>query len=438
MKKPAAIIPSTLLAIRSFLNIRRTYICIIALLALLFSLSGCSKQKVTNQEVTIESLMGFEVPVSSSQKPKPLYRKVTGTYTGEINSNNQPDGLGEIIVKNPQGINWTYDGEFSNGRLNGKGKQTWDKSNLDREGTFKDGIYQGDKPIVVDMNNTLEIFTDESLGKIPNRSKDIPNKYCHKSFGYYTGEVSQLGIPNGYGIAQVTSKDSNRIAYILEGNFYEGFLHGNGKFAIPDPFYKYNIKYIGLFQYGTKVDIPYKTIIDATAFLEKCLSGKYLIDKYRMMGNHQIETDVIYADAEAKKLYLSVLLKYSSWLMYPSNLPLEKTSKTYLVADFSDKGLVIAEDKAFKKIVALRGDTSHKMRTALNNNDLRDPSVQSSFKVISHSKSIVSERISWASIPENDCKVVLRGYVEYDDSNDDLHIVLRNPAIISVNGESML
>ena len=69
-------------------------VCLIAVIA------GCGgPKKVTNQQMTLQLSYGDR----------------TGSYTGEVNEQNEPNGKGKFVTKNSQGHEWIYEGEFKNG-----------------------------------------------------------------------------------------------------------------------------------------------------------------------------------------------------------------------------------------------------------------------------------------------------------------------------------
>lgn len=72
---------------------------------------GDSKRKtVSDQEITLDFAFGT--------------RK--GTYSGEVNDNGIPDGVGTFSSKNDEGTGWTYNGDWENGHWNGKGTSVYD------------------------------------------------------------------------------------------------------------------------------------------------------------------------------------------------------------------------------------------------------------------------------------------------------------------------
>ena len=67
----------------------------------------------------------------------------TGKYEGEKNSKGLPHGHGKFTSKNPQGMAWFYEGQFTNGTFHGKGKQVFPSIGLIFEGNFVNGMLEG-------------------------------------------------------------------------------------------------------------------------------------------------------------------------------------------------------------------------------------------------------------------------------------------------------
>lgn len=129
---------------------------------LILPLSGCT-QNVNNKEMTLEFTFGTR----------------TGTYTGTL-TDNLPNGKGSFTTQSPEGVTWTYEGDWVEGHKSGEGKTTWEDgreaegtyandelngygkynyggSVLYYEGEFKDGVRHGQGKLYrTDTNATYE------------------------------------------------------------------------------------------------------------------------------------------------------------------------------------------------------------------------------------------------------------------------------------------
>ena len=95
---------------------------------LCFVFIGCGgPKKVSDQQVTLNLTFGDR----------------SGTYTGEVNDQNIPNGQGKFTTKNSKGETWIYEGQFKNGHFEGQGKETWPGSGQTIEGTFSNDKLNG-------------------------------------------------------------------------------------------------------------------------------------------------------------------------------------------------------------------------------------------------------------------------------------------------------
>ena len=75
-----------------------------------------------------------------TRKHEMSYGDRRGVYQGPVNEEGLPDGRGSINLKNEDGVEYHYRGEFVNGRLEGKGRTVWftDEGPKYEVGTYKD------------------------------------------------------------------------------------------------------------------------------------------------------------------------------------------------------------------------------------------------------------------------------------------------------------
>ncbi len=116
-----------------------------------------------------------------------------GIYAGQINSDGLPHGFGSIRWDEYE---CTYEGDWENGAINGRGKKTWDSGDV-FEGTFVDGQLSGEA-------------------------------HCNFSDGSsYDGEYENDQI-NGHGTLTMENGD------VYEGDFRENTFFGKGKYTYAD------------------------------------------------------------------------------------------------------------------------------------------------------------------------------------------------------------
>ena len=96
---------------------RKKKIALLFIICLCLSLSGCSR----DDEMTLHLSYGDR----------------TGTYSGEVNDEGIPHGIGKFSSQNPEGVKWVYEGNFVNGHFEGEGKTTWEDGEIEI-GTYKD------------------------------------------------------------------------------------------------------------------------------------------------------------------------------------------------------------------------------------------------------------------------------------------------------------
>ena len=82
----------------------------------------------------------------------------SGSFTGEV-VNGIPNGHGVFNTQNSEGVKYYYDGEWKDGKWNGKGKVVYENKEYGiEEGTFTDNDYT---PNVVEFIQTLGTFDGE-------------------------------------------------------------------------------------------------------------------------------------------------------------------------------------------------------------------------------------------------------------------------------------
>ena len=126
----------------------------IFLLLLSLSLVSCGQQPSTSSTSQVTSVENESITITLDcwDEVSGDLTTVTreGTYTGEM-INNIPNGQGVFSTINDAGSEWTYTGEFSDGKFNGTGKIVWSETGQIEEGTYTDGVF---------TPNTYELFNN--------------------------------------------------------------------------------------------------------------------------------------------------------------------------------------------------------------------------------------------------------------------------------------
>ena len=129
-----------------------------------------------------------------------------GIYEGNF-SQGKPNGKGSY-----EGSQYKYNGEYLDGKFNGIGVYENDK--LKYEGFFKNNKFEG--------VGKLHFFDGESyIGNFSNNLKSGLGKYIFQDSSYYDGEWSEDKI-NGKGTMFLINK------YRLQGKWTDGEMEGNG------------------------------------------------------------------------------------------------------------------------------------------------------------------------------------------------------------------
>lgn len=136
----------------------RKAVAILASTFVLFALVGCGGPKtVQNQQLTLNLLYGDR----------------TGTYTGEINDQNKPDGKGTFETKNSSGETWVYDGTFKNGHFEGKGKIVWKTSKQTEEGSYSNDRLNGNGKRTIIVNGQQQTYEGNFVAGIPMKAETV-------------------------------------------------------------------------------------------------------------------------------------------------------------------------------------------------------------------------------------------------------------------------
>lgn len=161
-------------------------------------LAGCGGPKtVSNQQMTLNLSYGDR----------------SGTYTGEVNDQNVPNGKGKFTTKNTQGEPWYYEGHFENGHFDGEGKTVWTNSGQEQTGTYKNDRLNG-KGKFVSKNHPENNYEGNFEGGLP--ALDTVPMNQEVSYADWTYKVTGVTVRNSAGNRQargeylvVTIDDTN-------------------------------------------------------------------------------------------------------------------------------------------------------------------------------------------------------------------------------------
>jgi hypothetical protein len=155
-----------------------------------FIIAGCGgPKKVNNQQMTLHLAYGDRA----------------GTYTGEVNDQNSPNGKGSFTSKNPEGFEWTYEGQFKDGHIEGKGKTTWKNSKKSEEGTYANGLLTGDGKRTYMNNGKSEVYEGNFIAGLPIKN-DIAGLNKEVSFADWMYKVTKAEFQNTAGNKQASGK----------------------------------------------------------------------------------------------------------------------------------------------------------------------------------------------------------------------------------------
>ena len=177
----------------------------------IFSLVGCGAPKtVQNQQMTLNFSFGEK----------------TGTYTGEVNAQNLPDGKGKFETKNSENKIWIYEGDFKNGHFEGQGKTTWPELNMTVEGTYhndklngqgkrtlpngkveegnySDGMLNGQGKITVQNNGKTDVFESNFVAGVPMKAESV-GLNTEVTFAQWTYKVNGISVQKTIGNKQAS------------------------------------------------------------------------------------------------------------------------------------------------------------------------------------------------------------------------------------------
>lgn len=159
-------------------------VCLIAVIA------GCGgPKKVTNQQMTLQLSYGDR----------------TGSYTGEVNEQNEPNGKGKFVTKSSQGHEWIYEGEFKNGHFEGKGKTTWTNTKIYNEGTYKNDRLNGQGKATLLQHGNLKEYEGNFVAGIPMKA-DFIGLNEDANYADWTYRVTSVKTQNSAGNIQANGQ----------------------------------------------------------------------------------------------------------------------------------------------------------------------------------------------------------------------------------------
>ncbi len=177
-----------------------------------------------------------------------------GKYTGQVNSSKTPHGRGKLVISF---LDATYDGEFVNGEMTGRGMMTWGSGavyngffqngmrhgygqmtfpdGIKKFGDWKDDLFEGECSAPADFVEDLEeALSGTEIDDEPEYEEDDEEIFEEQSYenddvtieydgGIYTGPVKN-GLPHGTGKLRI-----DELEFTYEGEFVDGKAEGYGK-----------------------------------------------------------------------------------------------------------------------------------------------------------------------------------------------------------------
>ena len=175
------------------MNQRKRIITLLALVCTVLMVvvcAGCGgPKKVNNQQMTLQLVYGDR----------------DGTYTGEVNDQNIPNGKGKFVTKNSEGHEWVYEGEFKDGHFEGKGKQTWTNTPLKQEGTYHNDRLNGEGKATYSQNGQIKEYSGNFVAGIPMKA-DFIGLNEEANYADWTYKVTSVSTQNSAGNLQANGQ----------------------------------------------------------------------------------------------------------------------------------------------------------------------------------------------------------------------------------------
>lgn len=162
---------------------------LLSILSLLI-ISGCGgPKKVNNQQITLHLAYGDRA----------------GTYTGEVNDQNTPNGKGSFTTKSSEGIEWTYEGQFKDGHMEGKGKKVWKGIGQSEEGTYSNDLLNGQGKRTYKHNGQPTVYEGNFIASFPAKN-EIVGLNKEVSFADWSYKITKVETQNSAGNKQAAGK----------------------------------------------------------------------------------------------------------------------------------------------------------------------------------------------------------------------------------------
>ncbi len=231
-------------------NLKRS-IFILLLIASMFILTAC------NSEKTVENKK-YNLKLSEELT-------ITGTYTG-VMFDKHPNGQGTFVAETEKGT-LTYEGIWTDGVCEEKGKIKDMPYSIEYEGETIEGVYNGEvsefKPSGEGSFNYEKEDKYFNYDGVWKKGKPSGKGYLESNFyvvhfaevdrtGEYKGQVSDL-LAKGNGIFNAATSEG--VSYTYEGEWSKGLYNGLGKTDYHNEDY---VDYYGNFKDGEFYPTPYQ------------------------------------------------------------------------------------------------------------------------------------------------------------------------------------
>lgn len=168
------------------MNMKKYALLLCTLLA--FVVSGCGAKTVNEKQITLNLAYGDR----------------SGTYTGEVNDKDIPNGKGKFTTKNSSGNVWYYEGQFKDGHFVGKGKVTWATGQIE-EGTFDKDRLNGKGIKTYKENGKETKYEGNFIAGYPMKEK-IAKINEEVSFAEWKYKVTKVDTKNTIGNKSTSGK----------------------------------------------------------------------------------------------------------------------------------------------------------------------------------------------------------------------------------------
>lgn len=131
-----------------------------------------------------------------------------GTYSGDVNEEGIPDGIGNLYLKNEDGVGYNYRGKFVNGHFEGEGRIEWYYRG---ERIYETGMYRNDEIVPVKLKEAKNHMLWNT---------DMYTYYCIEFTGVVEDEPEYTEEFTGFNVIwDIENKDDALIVNVYDPDF---------------------------------------------------------------------------------------------------------------------------------------------------------------------------------------------------------------------------